>query len=334
MPAMLAPGFDLRDHVSIIPIAGGKGGIGKSIIAANVAIGLARMGHSVVAIDLDLGGSNLHSYLGLPNTLPSIGDYVKQKSKGLNEFLHPTWQENLRFLPGDGRTPFLANIPFSHKIKLIRSIKSIDADFVLVDLGAGSAFNTLDFFGMSASGILVAIPEQPALMGMMVFMKNMLFRLIERNLRENREVCQLLHDIFSQPITAEKITVDELQRQVTQVHAESGSMVQEICRHYRPRVILNCAGSADDLVNRLEPAARAIKKMLSVDIDHFGFIFADPNVSKAVDEGKPLIDYDPEGLAVFGLNVIAERISRVWDTRLEESDKKLLLHTRDAYSLT
>ena len=41
---------------TIIPIASGKGGVGKSIFSANLAIALARLGHPTVAVDLDLGG--------------------------------------------------------------------------------------------------------------------------------------------------------------------------------------------------------------------------------------------------------------------------------------
>ncbi|MBA2406278.1 MAG: P-loop NTPase, partial [Bdellovibrionales bacterium] len=47
-------------------VGGGKGGVGKSLVSANVAICLALMGNKVVAVDLDLGGANLHTCLGLP----------------------------------------------------------------------------------------------------------------------------------------------------------------------------------------------------------------------------------------------------------------------------
>ena len=53
----------------ILPIAGGKGGTGKSFLVANLSIALAAQGFKVVVIDLDLGGSNLHSYRGLCKTL-------------------------------------------------------------------------------------------------------------------------------------------------------------------------------------------------------------------------------------------------------------------------
>lgn len=56
----------------IIPVASGKGGVGKTFVSANLAIALAEMGHRVIAVDLDLGGSNLHAFFGLSNRYPAI----------------------------------------------------------------------------------------------------------------------------------------------------------------------------------------------------------------------------------------------------------------------
>ncbi len=57
----------MKRKTQIIPIASGKGGVGKSLISANISIGLAMMGYSTVVIDLDFGGSNLYTYLGFSN---------------------------------------------------------------------------------------------------------------------------------------------------------------------------------------------------------------------------------------------------------------------------
>ena len=46
----------------LIPVGGGKGGVGKSLTAANLAAALAKLGKQVIVVDLDLGGSNLYSY--------------------------------------------------------------------------------------------------------------------------------------------------------------------------------------------------------------------------------------------------------------------------------
>jgi len=165
----------------IIPIAGGKGGVGKTFIAANLAIALAEMGHATVAIDLDLGGSNLHSFLGLHNRFPGVGDFLKARSDELANMLVPTDVPNLQFIPGEGRTPFMANIPYAQKLRLVSRIKRIPARYVLMDLGAGTTFNTLDFFRMSPHGIVVTTPEYPSIISTLAFLKHFLLRTVERS---------------------------------------------------------------------------------------------------------------------------------------------------------
>jgi flagellar biosynthesis protein FlhG len=80
----------------IIPVAGGKGGVGKTHITANLALALADQGYATIAVDLDLGNSNLHSLLGLPNQYPGIGDFLRIGQDPLEHFLVQTDHPNLR----------------------------------------------------------------------------------------------------------------------------------------------------------------------------------------------------------------------------------------------
>ena len=67
----------MTEATTIIPVAGGKGGVGKSFVTANLAVALAQRGHRTIAVDLDLGNSNLHSLLGLENRYPGVGEYLR-----------------------------------------------------------------------------------------------------------------------------------------------------------------------------------------------------------------------------------------------------------------
>ncbi len=60
-------------------VGGGKGGIGKSLIAASLGWQLARMGQQVVVVDADLGGANLHTCLGLPNPARTLADFIQRR---------------------------------------------------------------------------------------------------------------------------------------------------------------------------------------------------------------------------------------------------------------
>ena len=91
---------------TIIPIASGKGGVGKSFLAANLAVALAQLWKKVVVADLDFGGSNLHTCLGLHNNHPGIGDFLRARYGELKDLLVATEEENLKLLAGDVRSPF------------------------------------------------------------------------------------------------------------------------------------------------------------------------------------------------------------------------------------
>ncbi|MBT6725170.1 MAG: P-loop NTPase [Deltaproteobacteria bacterium] len=79
----------------IIPIASGKGGVGKSIITANLSFSLAKLGHQVIIADLDFSGANLHNYLGLKNNNPGLGGFLQDRSDQLTNLLVPTFHPNL-----------------------------------------------------------------------------------------------------------------------------------------------------------------------------------------------------------------------------------------------
>lgn len=127
-------------------VAGGKGGVGKSVIAVSLAIAAARRGRRCILIDADLGGANLHTLLGVPAPRVSTADLFLHRSIGLAEVALPTPVANLHLVSGGGSLMDMANPHHAHKIKLIRQLFTLGADEVFMDLGAGSSFTVLDFF--------------------------------------------------------------------------------------------------------------------------------------------------------------------------------------------
>ena len=137
----------MHQEKTIIPIAGGKGGIGKSLLTANLAVSLAKMGHKTVVVDLDLGGSNLHTFLGLSDNHPGIGSFIHAGRKRIEEYIVTTPWKNLLFIPGDCSTPFTGNNNHNKKSLLIKNLLSIQCRYLLLDLGAGSSYNTPNLSG-------------------------------------------------------------------------------------------------------------------------------------------------------------------------------------------
>ena len=314
----------------IIPVASGKGGVGKSFISANLAIALAELGHKVIAVDLDFGGANLHSFLGLSNRHPGIGDFLKARIAELDELLIPCQISNLHFLPGDGKTPFMANIAYAQKIKLISRIRKLPADYILLDLGAGSSFNTLDFFRLAPHGILVTTPEPPAVMGMLVFLKNYLLRAIEREMARNNVVHDMLQEMYKRPMHEQMPSIKDVHQKIVSEDPGAGAVVSQIYQNCRPRVIINMGENPDDSKMAFK-ISQTLGEILSIEADYFGFVFKDRSVLSAVRNRRVFLPNYRNSLPAENIARIAHRIEKFWNQPVKESAALLSNHVKKDY---
>ena len=169
--------------MQIYPVGGGKGGIGKSIIAANVGTLLARQGKRVLLIDLDLGSANLHTFLGENDVARGLETFLDKTVDCLDKAAVTTREPNLSFISARHCSTEAANLHTTHKQKIIRGIKNLDYDYVLMDLGAGTNFNMLDFFLTANQGICVMTSEPTAIENTFNFIKAVYFRGVKRALK-------------------------------------------------------------------------------------------------------------------------------------------------------
>jgi flagellar biosynthesis protein FlhG len=169
----------------IIPIGGGKGGVGKSFIAANTGALIAKRGYRVVLVDLDLGGPNTHTFLGLKNPKGGMGSYLSKAAKTLEQAAVATPFPNLFFVGSTHCSMEIANLYHAQKLKLINGIKAFSFDFVILDLGAGTNFNTLDFFLISDRGVFICTPEPTSIENSFRFIKAVYLRRLKQNIQLN-----------------------------------------------------------------------------------------------------------------------------------------------------
>jgi len=319
-------------QTTIIPIASGKGGVGKTILSANLAIALARLGHPTIAIDLDLGGANLNTCLGIANTHRGIGDFLRSGITGFQDLLVRTAIPNLSFIPGDNRTPFLANITAEERERLVRHIKSLPARYVILDLGAGTPFDTLHFFGMSRNGILVTTSETMSIMNCVVFLRNFIFRLLTSAMRQDPVVLKSLIRVFRAPGQTAPITVDALLASVQAVNPELARQGARICRIFRPRIVINMADhpSEVDILPRLEAT---MKRGLSIAAEYWGFILHDESVRKASRNHEVLITRYPRSVASLGIERMANQIVRAWDQPFQDSLRHVRAEAERLYEM-
>lgn len=155
----------------IYPIGGGKGGAGKSFITANLGVLLAKQGKRVVLVDLDLGGSNLHTFLEHQGQKTDLNDFLNKTIKNLDHAALPTIIPNLSIICSINCSLDIANLFHAQKLKIIKAIQRLPYDYILLDLGAGTHFNTLDFFLTSNEGIFIFTPEPTAIENTLRFIK-------------------------------------------------------------------------------------------------------------------------------------------------------------------
>ena len=305
---------------TIIPVAGGKGGVGKSLISANLSIALAQLGHSTVAIDLDLGGSNLHFMLGLKNDSPGIGDYLNRHVIRFEDLCVQTEWPHLKFIPGDGTTPLMANISYAGKLKIISEIRNLSADYIILDLGAGSSFNTLDFFRIENRGLLVTATDRISVINMLSFLKSHLFRTIDRNLIKNIDSRLLVQELLSGPVTRKATTINSVLKALQASDPEAVKKIMQICKRIQPRIIYNMVHDRQEL-SMVDVINKSTKNVMSIVPQHIGAIFYDPIVFESIRQGQPLLKYDATSGAAQSIFSLANKIGEFWGSPSNETAK-------------
>lgn len=277
----------------IIPIASGKGGVGKTIIAINLSYALAQLGKNVVLIDVDFGGANIHTCLGYESAPDGVGNFLNTKNANLTDYLLTTDFKNLKFISGDAEMVGIANVTVNQKKKLLKQISELETDYVVLDLGAGSAYNTIDLFMISSFGIIVAMPEITSILNCYAFLKNTIFRLLHLGLKKHKEV----NNIFNKHLvrggeSAWKVSelLDKISDVDPEIHAEAVNLLDS----FNPKIVINMALKPKDLAMG-EKLRKISNNYLEIDMEYLGFLYRDKVIEKSVAKRKPLAILEPNG---------------------------------------
>jgi flagellar biosynthesis protein FlhG len=317
---------------TIIPVAGGKGGVGKTFVTASLAAALARHGHATIVVDLDLGNSNLHNFLGLENRYAGIGEYLRGVAqKPLEALLVQTEIPRLRFLPGDGRMPFMANLTYNQKRVLLRELRRLEAEYVVIDLSAGTTFNTLDLFSISDSGIVVTTPERPAVVSMLVFLKNLVLRAVDQELRKDSSLLDLLNEIAVQRMGDELFTMEVFAGRLMRANPGAYDAVRVLLRRIRPRIVYNMMERREDL-EIFASLDRTLEEILGIACDHVGLIPQDDSVRLALREPRGALVGRVSRRTADAIDRLAVRVVRYWREPIHGSAELLTTYGRTVLS--
>lgn len=272
----------------IISIGGGKGGVGKSTVSANIGTALSQKGLSVGFIDADLGGANLHLCLGVKRPRTGLQDFIKGNCKSLNEVAVPTLVENSWLISGASDILELANPNFAQKQKIINNLKKLDADYILVDLGAGSSFHVTDFFAAFPYGIVVTDGLPTSIENAYGYLKNGIIRGMVRLFPGKTDIQNRIKNFSDPKSKKEFTTVNELLNHLNNDFSQEILILKEWLHKRRSFLVLNMVKNADDIKIGTR-FAEMVKKYLSINLYYIGYIMFAPEIRTSIKEMRPFM---------------------------------------------
>lgn len=276
----------------IISVGGGKGGVGKSIVSGNLAVAFARMGHRVVLADLDLGTANQHLLLGVDTPRPGIGMLLDRAVADPRDALTETAIDNLWLLAGTGATLGAANITYGEKVRILRRLRALDADVVVVDVGAGVGYNALDFFELGAQRLVVTTPQVTAIHDAYAFLKGAVLRTLHHHSKDKRE-SGFLQDVDR---TAEGEKVVDLLATLRENNPAFADRVFEILQHFGAYLVGNQVLDAKQ-AGIFQAVSRMMQEFLGVSVPILGWLKHSTEVHDSVNSRQPLILGNGNGAA-------------------------------------
>jgi len=274
------------DRQRMIAIAGGKGGVGKTVLSAIMALAIAEKGYKTVVVDADLGGANLHQVLGIPAPPITIKNVLDDRRRDINELVIGTVLPNLFLLAGATGVVGLANLGYGLKQKIIRQLRNIDADFIVLDLGAGSGFDQLDFYLQADIGIVVITPEPLAVQDGYNFVKLCLYRRLARLFGNDIEIGGLLKVSLFCKHSSPSPTIQELSEQVMALESPAKQQWELAIGGFHPKVVMNMIETEQDL-NECMALQITARDLLNIEIDQVEYIKYDEDLRRAAKKMQP-----------------------------------------------
>lgn len=269
-------------------IGGGKGGTGKSFVTLSLGVRLAKMGRRVIIVDADLGGANLHTLLGIRNPQYTLNDFIKKRVDDLSDVCIETSIPNLRLIGGGDDILYLSNPKYSQKTKMLRHLNKLEADCILLDLGAGSSFNILDFFNYAQGRLMVISPFPTSVHNAYGFIKSALYRRLSQLFTKNEPVSSFIKEAID-PGGDDRInSIAELIAAVEKVDQEGASIVDREIDNFNVKLVVNMARSEED--TRVGDIVKVVAdKYLGITVDVLNPIPFDKQVEKSILLSDPLL---------------------------------------------
>lgn len=293
-------------------VGGGKGGVGKSLVASNLAIALSKQGKKVLLVDADLGAANLHTFLGIEGGKAALSSFLKNEISGLDPLISKTPYPNLDIISGAKDSLDVADVKNSQVARLRAALKKVEYDYAVLDIGPGTSSNLLDMFLMGNEGIILSTPEPTTIENNYRFLKCLFLRKIKTiaDSQEDGVLNGLLQQIFSERWSQRVKTVSDIMEQLTALDFDQGRLLREDLSSTSISMIMNQARKEED--KTMGPSIRrACTDYFGIDIGYLGAIGFEDCVNESIRTRKPLVVHYGASPAAKSLeNCLRELVSR------------------------
>ena len=305
-----APGIgdDLpgASNVRVVPVGGGKGGVGKSFFVANLAATLAGTGRRVIAVDGDLEGPNLHTCIGVREPRLSFADFVAHREEDVGKLITPTPIPNLELIAGTNGNLAAPQPSHARRIRFLRALRQVPADFVLIDLGAGTHAAVLDYFMVCEDGVVMITPEPTSVENAYGFIRAAFYRRL-RLAMVSHDVRAVVALAMDQRNERGIHTPLELLREIQAIDPVEGARFVETMSSFRPKIVINDVRTAADV--KLGFSVRSVcRKYFGIDCEYLGYVNHDDTVRESVRMRQPIVIRKPRSDAASYFRRIARKL--------------------------
>jgi len=298
----------------VLAVGGGRGGAGKSLIAQNLAVYFAQLGKSVILVDLDPTGANLHTPFGVAAHAHAPDDTVEEFAKALV----PSTVPGLSVLPGphDAIEPPL-QLRAGRKGRWLAKLKSLPADYLVIDVGPGHGHLALDVMLAADIAICVTVPEPPAIEATYRFVRAAYRRKLRRALVRDRFRLSLVDRAMKE--------IGRLPSPLDLIHklAKTDRTTAEIAWAEAHRIHLYLVVNQTRVRTDLELASAMSslsRRHYGIALEELGWVEHDDTVWLTVRRRKPLLVDCPTSKAARNIERIARRVVALTTAKPEPKD--------------
>jgi flagellar biosynthesis protein FlhG len=289
-------------------IGGGKGGVGKTLVSTLLAMDMAGRGYKTILIDADLGGANLHAMMGITTPPRTLNDLVTRKYETMDQICIQTEVRHLQMVCGASEILSLANPQYAQKLKIMQNIVSLAADCIILDLGAGTSYNVLDFFLMADHPIVVLSPQPTSIQNAYGFVRNAVYRKLSRLAAQQPSLQDVIKTAMDPQNNRQMRTIIDLFESISGSHNEQTvTQFKRAIENLKPWIITNMArdqrdGNAGRIIQLVS------EKYLTIQAKELGTIIYDPTLDQMVSQMNAVSRLKPDYPARINVHHIVNRL--------------------------